>query len=302
MKPRIVCSFSGGETSAFMTQWVNSEWGDTHDILNIFANTGEENEETLRFTNQCDEYFGLDLVWVEADVQYGKRKGCKANVVTYETASRNGEPFDAMVKKYGIPNKTYPHCTRELKENPIRDYIRSIGWKKGTYKLAIGIRIDEFDRMSSKTESMNIIYPLISKVPMTKPDINAYWNVMPFRLNLKGYEGNCKVCWKKSMRKILTIAQQHPGRFYKFWEIEKKYEHYSKPGRTNPNPPYRFYRQNLSIHDIFKLLKEGDFELAEDDSVVYPKNDEHLTELLRDLDINLDEAGGCSESCEVFTD
>ena len=285
-----------------MSQWIKNNWGHNHDLLFVFANTGEENEETLIFADKCDKYFGLDLVWVEADVQFNKRKGSKAKVVNFDSASRNGEPFEAVIQKYGIPNNSYPHCTRELKENPIKDYARQIGWKTKDYKTAIGIRIDEIDRMNDKAEKLNLIYPLITDVPMTKPDINAFWNVMPFRLNLKGYEGNCKVCWKKSMRKLLTIAYESPEKFYRFWYLEKTYENFTPPSRLkNADPPYRFFRGNLTVHDIFNLLKEGDFTFAEDDSIEYADY-EKLTEILNDHGIDLDSAGGCSESCEVFTD
>lgn len=282
-----------------MTQWINTHWKGDYDILNIFANTGEENEETLEFAHQCDKYFDLNLVWVEADVQHGKRKSTQAKVVSFETASRNGEPFEEVIKKYGIPNRKFPHCTRELKENPIKNYARSIGWGKGDYVTAIGIRIDEIDRMNASADRLGLIYPLVSDVPMSKKDINAYWNMMPFRLQLKGYQGNCKVCWKKSYRKLLTIAHNSPGKFQKFWQLEKDYEHFTPPTRNESNPPYRFFRGDKTVNDIFNLLKEGDFKMADDDSVVYSDNEDKIKDLLHEL--NLDDAGGCSESCEVFT-
>jgi len=39
-------------------------------------------------------------------------------LVTFETASRNGEPFEEMIQKYGITNMQSPQCTRNLKGLP----------------------------------------------------------------------------------------------------------------------------------------------------------------------------------------
>jgi hypothetical protein len=31
----------------------------------VFANTGQEREETLEFVKQCDDHFGFGTVWIE---------------------------------------------------------------------------------------------------------------------------------------------------------------------------------------------------------------------------------------------
>lgn len=126
--------------------------------------------------------------------------------MSFETASRNGEPFEKVIQRYGIPNKKFPHCTRELKLRPMTKYLRSIGWKKGSYHTAVGIRVDEIDRVAADRKEKGLIYPLISDRPMTKPKINFWWSQQPFRLKLKGYQGNCKDCYKKSDNKLLTMA------------------------------------------------------------------------------------------------
>ena len=205
---KLFISFSGGETSAFMTLWLLENKREEYDeIVVLFANTGQENEETLRFVDRCDKRFGFNVVWVEAEVQQG-RVGTKHRVVDFETASRDGRPFEDMIKKYGIPNQAYPHCTRELKLRPMQSYFRDLGWKKLTFDTAVGIRSDEIDRMAPKNGEFKTIYPLITDVPMTKPMINDFWRSQPFRLNLAGYQGNCKWCWKKTPRKLMTLINE----------------------------------------------------------------------------------------------
>ena len=78
-----------------------------------------------------------------------------------------------MVDKYGIPNQSYPHCTRETKLLPIQKYAKHI-FNTNKYYTAIGIRVDEIDRMNDKFKENRIIYPLIKKdmKPMSKPMIN----------------------------------------------------------------------------------------------------------------------------------
>jgi hypothetical protein len=294
-KEKILISFSGGETSAYMTKWLLETFKEWKEMIVVFANTGEENEETLNFVNKCDIEYGFNTVWIEADIVNGKGNGTKAKIVDFKTASRNGEPFKAEIAKYGIPNIMYKHCSRELKNTPIRAYARSIGWKRGEYRTAIGIRADEIDRVSENKDIEMLWYPLVS-ANITKPYINRFWRSQPFRLELKGYQGNCKVCWKKSLRKLLTIAKENPEYFdnFKKWEIE--YGNFVNPERKKEAPtlPIRFFRNNLSVDNLMELSKK-DFKLASDDSINFV---EHIQLGLFDLDLDI--SNGCVESCEVF--
>jgi hypothetical protein len=222
----LLVSFSGGETSAFMAQWLNNHYEEYgyENIVFVFANTGLENEQTLEFVERCDKHFKLNVQWVEADVQQGLRKGTGFYRTDFDNASRRGEPFEAIIKKYGIPNQAFPHCTRELKQAPIKVFGKD--WFNGEkYHTAIGIRQDEADRMNAKAKEMGFIYPLISSkmIPATKPMINFFWKQMHFRLELKGYQGNCATCWKKADKKLYQIAQENPKAFEFMAEMERKY-------------------------------------------------------------------------------
>ena len=168
MKKQLLISFSGGRTSAYMTWWLLNIWPDRNnwEIIVVFANTGKEREETLEFTNECDVRFGFNTVWIEAVTNPIRGKGVSFKIVNFETANRTGEPFEQMIKKHGLPNVKNPHCTRELKKYAIRAYCRSIRWKK--YYTAIGIRIDEVDRISVSAEKERFIYPLVSYNPARK--------------------------------------------------------------------------------------------------------------------------------------
>ena len=157
-KPKVFISFSGGKTSAYMSHMLIDEIRHTHDVTVLFANTGQEHEKTLEYVRDCNFQYNLGVVWVEAVFDMRKGKGTKHKVVSFETAARKGEPFEEMCKKHGLPNSQFPHCTRELKLYPMWNYLKSIGWKPGSYQTAICIRADEFDRISSSAKKNNIIY------------------------------------------------------------------------------------------------------------------------------------------------
>lgn len=292
---RLLISFSGGETSALMSKLILENMRGEYDVIRtVFANTGQENEETLRFVDQCDKAFGLDVVWVEAEVSAERGQGTRGRVVDFNTAARAGEPFEAVIAKYGIPNANYPHCTRELKGNPIRAYAKSIGWTTGTYDTAIGIRTDEIDRMVPSAKDQRLIYPLVSRFPHTKPKVNEFWARQPFRLNLKGYQGNCKWCWKKSLRKHLTIITETPEA-YDFPERMER-EHALSGAGVGARV---FFRGPRSTQDIRETAKRP-FTPATDDARQYQVD---LLDWLSfngplDADIDLD-ACGAGESCEV---
>lgn len=286
---RLVISFSGGETSAFMAQWLLKHKAQDYDeVVTLFANTGQEHPATLDFVERCDREFGLDVVWLEAVVNEG-RVACTHRVVDYESADREGRVFEAVIAKYGIPNKAYPHCTRELKLHPMRSYLRSIGWTR--YESAVGIRYDEIDRMQ---DVHGIIYPLIAPVPMTKPEINRWWRDRPWRLPIKGYEGNCRWCWKKSDRKLLTLARETPEVF----DFPRRMEaNCGLAGHNIDGTKRVFFRENKAVEDIFDLAASQALS-AVDDSQLYEVQT-RMFDYMATVPA-LDEAGSCAESCEAF--
>lgn len=277
-KKKLLISFSGGRTSAYMTHRILAAHKDDFDIQVVFANTGQEHENTLRFVHQCDVDLNFQTVWVEAVVNNG-RKGCTHKIVTYETAARAGEPYEAMIDKYGIPNTAYPHCTRELKLNPIHSYVKSLGWRKNGYITAIGIRADEKRRVRKDAVKAKIFYPLIDWLPTTKAEIIAWWSQQPFDLDLAEYQGNCVWCWKKSASKLLRLATESPDIF----DFPARMERDKGLCGHNVDGTKRvFFRENMSVARLFelaeKMIPEG-----------YVFTDKAETE-----------DSGCGESCELY--
>jgi hypothetical protein len=301
-KEKLLLSFSGGRTSAFMTQWCLSNLKDRYDMMVVFANTGKERQATLEFIRQCDEYFNFNCVWVEGVVNREKGKGMRARVVSFESASRLGEPFEAAIQKFGLPNQKNPYCTRDLKGGTIKAYLKSIGWKK--YYTAIGIRNDERHRIDfDAARRHRVLYPLVTMVPTTKSDVNLYWSKMPFDLELKSYEGNCDLCWKKSTRKLLTLIQENPG-IESWWdEMERLYQYYRYDTNAFDTTlePIRMFRGRLSVADLVDKSKQP-FSPSEDESKDVDRwRQMTFMEMVEAFDPELDvQDDGCAESCEAF--
>ena len=273
----LLISFSGGRTSGYMTHRILQSLPDHVNAKVVFANTGQEDNRTLDFVHDCEEVFGWDIHWVEAVVIHNERVGTKHKLVDYTSASRKGEPFEDVIKKYGIPNQGMPHCTRELKLQPIKSFCKSLGWAKKDYHSAVGIRADEIDRMSSYAEEEQLLYPLI-KWDVRKPDVLEWWRKQNFDLNLPEHRGNCTWCWKKSFKKLVQVHREDPNIFEFPKRMEEEYASVGAMAKKTGKDQL-FFRGYRSTEDIIEMSKSG--------HVGY--EDPNYTE-------------ECAESCEVFSD
>lgn len=283
---KILVSVSGGETSGYMAIKLWQEYRHEFEMIFVFANTSREEEETLIFVDKLSKEFDIPIVWVEAVVNPEKGKGTRHKIVDFKSACRNGDVFEAVIKKYGIPCIASPHCSRELKSVPIRSYARSIGWKD--YQLVMGFRKDEPKRVNLlRAEKLKHWYPLWFW-NIYKSDIREFWDKQKFKLELEVWQGNCKICYKKSKRKTILQILARPGHAIWIWLMELKYKFF--PGKNN-NKPMRFFRDNESIVDIIRAVKE-----YKKDS----KNFIDISQTVLQFDPELDEQESCAESCEAF--
>jgi hypothetical protein len=289
---KMCASFSGGLTSGYMTEKLLIKFAGKKDILITFANTGRENEETLIFVNECDkrwrELYGVGVVWLESVTHPKHGKGQTHKVVTFETASRNGEPFEQFIAKEGIPSMGHPRCSERLKTLAMESYRKEHGYKGCT--TCIGIRTDEGRRRGSpKTvKRYNLVYPLLDWFPSDKVDVNNFWEDMPFTLDLEDHEGNCQVCWKKSDKKLWLIAIESPERFDFEKRIEKEYKH---------------VKENDGVEGLFGIHKNERryFRGHKTCQNIIDESKNMCAETLRKIiGLDKDANSGCGESCEPY--
>ena len=296
---------SGGRTSAYLTEKVlelqsKGYYGNV-DFVITFANTGREHEKTLEFINNCDErwreLYDNCVVWLEAVVHDG-RVPCSHKVVDFDSADRDGDVFEEVVAKYGLPNGNFLHCTRELKENPILSYVKGLGEEighivdgelvKATYETWIGIRADEPRRLKGiKSGKQEKVYPLAEFHPLThetdlrvfKWEVLDFWEEMPFDLDLPEHLGNCIDCHKKSFKKLKMVYDDiGEDAFYFTAFLDNQYSKIKAQvldGKIIERKRFRGYKDTKELIGMFKEIKVDTKDRGE-------------------------ESGGCSESCEPF--
>ncbi|HKX40914.1 MAG TPA: Nin-like protein, partial [Burkholderiaceae bacterium] len=212
-------SFSMGRTSGYMLwRFLQANGGMPAEAVVGLANTGKEEEASLRFGKRIQDEWGVPITWLE----YRDNEAGFA-VVDFASASRKGEPFEAIIRKRSyLPNPVTRFCTSELKIRPMHKYLRSQGW--GEWDQFIGIRADEHRRVAKirarghSTESVDetMCMPL-ADAGVTVQEVNAFWRSQPFDLELKTVngrtlEGNCDLCFLKPPAQRLGLIKAKPER------------------------------------------------------------------------------------------
>ena len=194
-----------------------------------FANTGKEDEATLRFVQDCSEQWGVNINWLE--YKQSEDASNRWRVVDFDSASRNGEPFEAVIRMRNyLPNPVTRFCTSELKIRVMHKWLRAnwmaIGWD--AYNLEwdqmIGIRADEQRRVSkirarghsTETTKETMLLPL-ADAGISLSDIDAFWKKQSFHLELptingRTLAGNCDLCFLKAANQVQTLIAEKPER------------------------------------------------------------------------------------------
>lgn len=213
-------AFSGGRTSAYMLHQILEANGDLPDRVEVtFQNTGREMPETLDFVQECGERWDVRITWIEY-----RGVAPHFEIVSHNSASRDGEPFEALIEKRKfLPNQQARFCSTELKVRAAKRYLRSIGWDYWTN--CVGIRADERRRL--KPEGVKLgdrwtIWQPLAHANVSKHDVALFWRRQAFDLRLENVGGrtplgNCDGCFLKSEANIAALTREHPERAA-WWE------------------------------------------------------------------------------------
>lgn len=284
----IVCTVSAGYSSMMMALKMK-EWYPNDNIIYLFSNTGMEDERSLLFLKECSDFYGLEILYLEPILNVKRGKGTDYKIVKWEDLRRNGEEFEKGISAYGIPSVANKWCNRELKFIPMTKFCNRY-FGKDNWCVALGIRIDEMDRFSENYKTNNLFYPLVENRIDSK-ERNKFWANQPIKLKIKAYEGNCTLCFEKTDRKRMTIANEHPEKVIWWNEMEKKYGHIKIDGKTVYNNMIdkdgrtHFGRKNRSIEWLVEQAKRP-FKKS---------TDEYIYE--NDL---FDAEDECGNSCQIF--
>ncbi len=226
-------SFSGGRTSAYMLyQVLRAHGGVLPDyVFVVFCNTGKERIETLRFVYECGVRWGVDIWWLEWADREGRGTPAedRFTVVGFNSASRNGEPFMALVRRKGyLPNAVTRFCTAELKIDTMKQFMMSRGFE--TWINMVGLRADERKRVMKQVlrnasgKERWISYCPLALAGVVERVVWRFWlgrNNDPrkleyhlpqgFDLGLRRYEGNCDGCFLKGFEILCQSEREQPG-------------------------------------------------------------------------------------------
>lgn len=217
----VAIAFSGGRTSAFMLHQILEANGPLPErVVASFQNTGREMPETLDFVQECGERWGVRIVWLEY-----RPEAPRFEVVSHNSASRNGEPFEALIRKRKfLPNRVMRFCTGEMKVRCMINYLRSCGWDG--WAVARGIRADEPSRLSAPDPKQRHSYwhPL-ADAGVSRRDVSRFWSRQPFNLRLPDNDGrtqlgNCDGCFLKSEAARAALVRDYPERAQWWAEME----------------------------------------------------------------------------------
>ena len=273
----VLISFSGGRTSGYMLHQILEANGDLPDRCKVvFANTGREMPETLDFVQECSDRWNVPITWLE----YNRRdnKVC-FDVVSHNSASRNGEPFATLIKhKMGLPNVLVRFCTAELKVRTIKRYlVNECGWKN--WNVAIGIRADESRRINkgATKERWSNWYPLFDD-QVTKRDVMEFWGKqrLAFDFDLRLYgptgvtpKGNCDGCFLKSEATLAMMWREHPDRMQWWKDMEE-----SQPIRNGKKQVFNASRTYADLGDF--VSRQGDW-IFDDEAFLCQADDGECT-------------------------
>lgn len=203
-----IINFSGGRTSG-MLLWGMLQDGLPADTKVVFCNTGKEHEATLEFVHECSSRWGVEIIWLEWTPEAPLFKQ-----VTFKSAARNGEPFEALIKKRKfLPNVAARFCTQEMKIKTARRYCLSLGWEE--WDSYVGIRADEprrVARIRSQVDSRYERFMPLADHGINKEDVLHFWSQQPFDLKVPDGLGNCDMCFLKGKATLKQIAESDPRR------------------------------------------------------------------------------------------
>jgi 3'-phosphoadenosine 5'-phosphosulfate sulfotransferase (PAPS reductase)/FAD synthetase len=219
-----------------------------------FQNTGREMPQTLDFVQEVGERWGVQIVWLEY-----RPTSPLFERVSHNSASRNGEPFEALLhrRKY-LPNQNQRFCTEELKVRTVKRYLRSIGWERWT--SARGLRADEPKRLDGPPpkDRWTNWHPL-AEAGVGKHDIARFWAKQTFDLrlpNVKGkcWLGNCDGCFLKSEANLAALARDYPERAAWWDDMERKFTGLTK------SKDGEFWSKRFKRRDMIEFVeRQGDW-------------------------------------------
>lgn len=334
-----VVSFSGGRTSARFIETMQArakELGIT--VKYVFMDTGGEHPETYDFIRKVVRHFNIDLVCLRLKVNPKLGSANSYTIISLDDTKPDLGPWNDMLRKYSTPyNPGGMFCTDRMKLVPYIKYCDATFGKKG-YKTCLGIRYDEPKRIwgdnnkkklscfkqlrdegYAATDDMidlwreivggadihgygfseDLVTAIEKRITLTneqnkiymaeycddeKQDVLNFWKKQPFDLGIPEHLGNCVFCPKKGLNKIALAARDEPEMAVQFQAaLESPTVRIVERRKT---PHLEMYRERSSFGQVIQMFAD----VSREDLAA------------RQRGAKQNDAGSCSESCEMFND
>ena len=209
-----IISFSGGKDSTAMLLLAIER--ETDNLSAVFADTGNEHEQTYNYVRYIEQATGVPIRWVKAD--FSRQIAGKREFVLTKWASKWGAPQEAIdraaaalaptgnpfldmcIWKGRFPSTKVAFCSEELKRNPIIDQVQKPLLETGNVISWQGVR---------RNESLNRRFLTERELKMTAENGNELWNYRPI---LDWTADDCFEMHRKHSIKHNPLYEQGMGR------------------------------------------------------------------------------------------
>lgn len=267
----VMVGTSGGKTSALLAFLVRSHSPNRLEVLLDFENTGREHSQTYLFLQRLS-IVNVGPIWYEfrKPLIYGDPpRNALYEIVTAETCSRNGEPFEMFLetlaefrkvaKNLGPvkPSAVRRLCTAYMKAKVSEMVARDHDFE--VYTKFLGLRADEPSRiakMSNRDTAKKTTSAPLAQLGITKEHVERFWTEQPFTLECPANLGNCDLCFLKDETHLAhNMLHEISDESREWWiKIQKKYGSF-KRGTDYENlfseaPIREHIRQQLSSNAL----------------------------------------------------
>lgn len=250
---RLVSVSGGKDSTATLLLALETNW--QNDVRAVFADTGNEHEQTLEYVDYLERATGIRIERVKADFAkqlaakrekllriaagvpeseiYGKRQFSAQ--WTPERAGRAAELMqptgnmflDLCLLKGGFPSRTRQFCTEDLKLNPLDAHMMTLVSAGHAVEQWHGVRADE--SMRRATQADHEWGPVISiRRPILRWGVDRVFEqhrrhgIDPNPLYSQGMgRVGCMPCINSGKRDIAEVARRFPEHIEKVREYER---------------------------------------------------------------------------------
>ena len=274
MATRNIVSVSGGKDSTATLLVAIAQ--EASNLEAVFADTGNEHEQTYAYLDYLQEATGIQIRRVQADFTRqiaGKRlfvetkwreRGVDEALVlaAMEMLQPTGNPFlDLCIWKGRFPSRMAQFCTMELKRDPMLEQVILPLMETGDMILSWqGVRRDESLNRRYLNECDEVGGGLFNYRPILKWDVAAvfeahrYMGIKPNPLYAQGMSRvGCMPCINCSKDELREIALRFPEVIDRIWRWEQAVARAAKRGAASFFTVKNMSAKGLSASQVMDL-------------------------------------------------